>query len=789
MTSPAGRLQAGLAAIFAAESAERLRAIEKGLLALETDPAGPEAPSIIDSLFREAHSLKGAAQVVGLTDMSSLAHSLEGRLNAMRAAGPREGQSLQPLFDTLAALQQGDGAEPGRSGASVEPVGAAQAGTIERRTRRSIVRGERPVIAATATIDVKRPPARGRRATGSIDEGLWTEHPGAPGSGATADVAAASSDAVFAGRRQGGAAGTVRVATDRLDGLLRRATELLAVRDRAAVNGAEIDRLADKISAWGREWRRIEPTLGVAPGGHREPAHQGDLVALAHETLAGLEDLERTAAAARRTSRSDQARLAALADGLGADLLNLRLVAVATLFDQFSRMVRDLARAAGKSIEFREAGWQTEVDRELLERLKDPVMHLLRNAVDHGIESESERRAAGKSPRGTIVLEAGYRGGGVTIEVRDDGRGIDPGSVRQAAIRAGIPEHELPASADLDAILPFLLRSGVSTASGVTTVSGRGVGLDVVREEVSRAGGSIEVSSELGRGTRVSLHLPLTLILVHVLLVRLGSRSLALPIAAVERCLRVETDELTEIGGRPAIRFPDGTVPLADLRDVMGMSRDGREPNETRAVILLRTPGGRVGLLADAVMSERNVVVRGLEPWMTASLGVPLVAGATLVGDDELVLVLDAAGLVAAALGSRSPTVVATRDNLDAVQPLSVLVVDDSITTRTLEKSILEAAGFAVTVAEDGLRGLAALRRTRFDVVVADVDMPNMDGLELTRRLKAEAATRDMPVILVTGMETPEQQQDGLHAGADAYLLKSAFDQRELIQAIRRLVG
>ncbi len=781
-------LQDRLAQTFAVEFGERLQALERDLLALEAGADGAAREGLVGSLLREAHSLKGAAHVVGRAEIGALAHAMEGRFEAMRAVSTPGERSLQPLFDALAVLAALE--DPARAGPiAVGPV-------IDRL-------GASALLSAPATD--RRPhgtkrarPARASRAgtAAALEATIWmppTEPPVDLVAPLLARETAAVSDGEVVPTRGADAAGagSIRIRTEHLDALLARGTELAAARDRAASRQGELRRLRRDVAEWRRDWQRVRGDVARLMAAGRADPGVREVATFAADAGRRLERLERELAQVVAAGNVDRGRLAALADGLGTELLDLRLVPVATLFDRFPRMVRDLARASGKRVELRHVGWETEIDRQLLERLMDPVMHLLRNAVDHGIEPEAERVAAGKPPVGAVLLEASQRGGGICIEVSDDGRGIDPGRVRRAAIDAGVPESELPPAADLAGIMRLVLRPGVSTASHVSEVSGRGVGLDIVRDAVARVGGSIEVASQPGNGTRVGLQLPLTLVLVDVIVVGVGERRYALPIGSVERCVRVLPAELTEVSGRTALRIGGGPVVLADLAELLGGPTPGAGRDGRRIVAVLKAGDERVGLLVDVVHSAMRVVVKGLGALLEAAGGSPLVAGAAIVGDDELVLVLDPGELARSATIERTgpPVRAWWEPAADVARPVSILVVDDSITTRTLEKGILEAAGFTVTVAADGLEALAALRREPVDLVVSDVDMPRLDGFELTRRLKAEPSTRDLPVVLVTALDSPEQQEQGLDAGADAYLLKRTFDQRVLLETIQRLVG
>lgn len=794
-------LQARLLETFAAEASERLRAIEQGLLAIEADGDQRE---IIGELFREAHSLKGAAQVVGRAEVAARAHSLEAALADLRRSGEVSADDLKGLFDSTGAIAELIGA-PGPA----ESRGPGRPATAE--PAESVVRSTRP----PSTIKTPASRSKPRRRAPTTETSIWqaagdesvSAPPRADGQGTAATTTGTSEPEPAPRAANAVRAGSVRVVTDRLDDVLNRVPDLLAARRRQAERHAEIGALRRSISVHGGRWRELSGQVGRRTHDAFGPALPEDLTGLASRLGADLAELERDAARLAAHSRRDRDRLAALTEGLGTDLLNLRLVPVESLFDPFPRMVRDLAAASGKRIRLYQVGWQTEVDREVLERVKDPVMHLLRNAVDHGIEPEAERVAAGKAPTGTITLEASQREGGITIEVRDDGRGVDPAAVLRAALAAGIPKADLVDPTDGDAVSALLLRAGVSTAHDVTDVSGRGVGLDVVKEQVARLGGRVRIVSEVGRGTTVSLGLPLTVLMAHVLLIRVADRTFGLPIGMIQRCLRLTPDLATDVAGRPALRLADATIPIIALHDLLGVA-DAETPGTdhgSAVAVLVADADRRVALIVDRVVDERHLVVNGLGPLVPIRTEDRLVAGATLVNENEVVLILDGPSVVSRALtaarggrrttrgvrivGDAADDTEGVRRTAEEPRQISVLVVDDSITTRTLEQSILAAAGFRVATAEDGMRGLAAARREAFDVIVADVEMPSLDGVEMTRRLKGDPATRDIPIILLTALETPEQQMAGLSAGADAYLLKSGFDQEQLIAAIRGLVG
>lgn len=741
---PDQRLLDELSATFDAELQERLESMNNALVELERGAAGAARRELVELLFRDAHSLKGGAQLLGRGDLATIAHAAETHLDGVRAAGNDTRLELAALFaavDLMGRLCTGASGAPGE----LDPVVAVLQGDPGR--------------------PVDRPDSALPRAAEPPTE--------------MAPLQPSGSD------EQRGERSTVRVSAERLDVLLARSGELIAARDVAVRQQRLLQQLASELAGRQQQWHDLGQEArrlarDVPAGRLRALLDQVDSV---HRELG---EPERRARAVAREARVAAQRLGQLAERLDAELRDLRMVPVSRLFRQFPRMVRDVAEILDRRVRLDSVGWDTPIDRELLERLKDPVMHLLRNAVDHGIEPADQRRAAGKPAEGVITLEARREGDRIVIEVRDDGRGID----RQRVLaRAGAVHGADGQQADRDPALQLIFSPGFSTLASVSPVSGRGVGLDVVATQVAALGGTIGVTSSTA-GTAFALRLPLTLISTRVLIVRLGDDRYALPIDAVERVLGIRAEDLTLRGGQQTIDVDGRVLIVADLAATLGLPTTAVEQGRRLTAIVTRAGRDSVALVAEAVEGEREVVVKPL----ARPVGrVPLIAGAALVEQDELVLVLDQAGLADAASGTQTARIrprPATRDRrADAERPLRVLVADDSITTRTLEKNILAAAGFDVALAADGREALRAVRLEPFDLVVSDVDMPGVDGFELTQRLRADAATRDLPVILVTSKERPQDRERGLHAGADAYLLKSEFDHQALVRTIREVVG
>jgi two-component system chemotaxis sensor kinase CheA len=469
------------------------------------------------------------------------------------------------------------------------------------------------------------------------------------------------------------------------------------------------------------------------------------------------------------------------------DACRARVVPAGSVFDAFGSMVRELARGEGKDVEFQFRGHEVEADRLVLQRLKDPVMHLLRNAVSHGVEPPGERAAAGKRRTGSVELRVAARGSRLRITVQDDGRGIDTTRVAEVAVSNGLISEAEAAARPPQELARLILRPGLSTAPAVSRLSGRGMGMSVVQEQVTALGGEVLLRQEPGRGTAVTLAVPLSISTHHVLLVASGKHTFALPAYAVGRLCRVRTENIETVEGTEAVRIEGRALRLARLADIIENpgAAPARENGAAAPVVVLRSGEGEVGLVVDEFIDEREAVVK--DTGLSVSQA-GMSAGAVMLDGGGVAVVLNPAALMARfRKGVRSPGLKA--DAAEAAKPKpKVLVVDDSITTRSLEKSILEAHGYDVRVAVDGVEALAALQAQPADLVITDVMMPRMDGFQLLEQIKKDARLAGTPVIVVTSLERPEEQERGLSLGADAYIVKRKFDQRELLNTVRQIL-
>jgi two-component system chemotaxis sensor kinase CheA len=569
-----------------------------------------------------------------------------------------------------------------------------------------------------------------------------------------------------------GAAETVRVRADGLDRLLRGAGVLLAENHHQERLQGEVRELDREIATARRCYARIR-RAEITP----ELAALGD----------HLRDLERRVRTLGRLQARGVRALQALSGQLEDDLLHTRTVSAESVFEGFGKMVRDLARDEGKEVELALSGLGVQADRVVLEQLKDGLMHALRNAITHGIEPAETREARGKPRAGRIEVTVQVQGGRLHVRVDDDGRGVDLEGVRREAVRRGLlGEGDDPGTQEL---LALLLRPGFSTARRLTDLAGRGVGLAVLHDAATRLQGDVEIAPREGGGASVVMVVPLSVLCTRVVLVTAGDQTFAIPAQAVAKLHRVRLDQVVSVGARPTLTLGGHRLPLAGLAQILG--RVGAAPRVRGgwlAVLELRTAGRRAALAVDELLDVRDVVIRELGPRVPANLR-RLVAGAVTMHDGAVSLVLSAPALADSLVSTPGAPSFSAEEEAPPAEVPAILVVDDSLTTRILEKSILEAHGYRVQVAVDGVDALQQLRRaTDVRLVIADIQMPRMDGLELLERMKQDERLARLPAILLTSMEDPRDQARGLALGADAYLVKRRFDQHDLLETIRQLL-
>lgn len=746
--------------IFRGEAEERLESIAAALGELRGGSAtGERRRELFETVMRDAHSLKGGARTMKLTHVSALCQKFEAAASLLTRGELEPYAELYDLFENTADVVQG----------LLEHPEDLNEGLVHRLMQ-----------------DL-------------ADVGRRGPQPAAQPAAAAGSAPVPTSPAVPVAR----AAQTVRVATEKLDRILRQSQEMLIAKLAMRERAAEVRELADMLREWQAEWSRVDTDVYRLQSWvekHDERSDPAGIYPLAASATRFLEWSQKSVRAlekqVRRLGRrlfEDQQGFAVLVDALVDETKHALMLPLSTMFKGLPRMVREVARSQKKPIDFEVRGDDVEVDKRILDEMRDPLMHLLRNCVDHGIESPEDRLAAGKSKRGRITIAVTQSAADrVELLVSDDGRGIDPESVRRAAVENGVLAEAQSRLLGREELVQLVFLSGVSTSRAVTNISGRGLGMAICREGVERLGGAIAIDSEPGRGSSFRITLPLALATYRVLLLRAGDQTFAVPTANAERVVRLQTASIERVDGREVIDDRGTSILLQRLDRVLGFGGGGVGDRHGAVAAILRSGNRKVAFSVDRVLDEQEVLFKDLGSYL---VHVPNVAGSTILGSGQVVPILNAPEMIDAAYAENivnaRPLPVEQETAPAAIRetPQAVLVVEDSITSRMLLKDILESAGYAVSTAINGVEGLAALEREHFDVVVSDVEMPRMNGFELTERIRADERWTDLPVILVTGLERDDQRARGLAAGADEYIVKGSFEQSNLLGVIRRLCG
>ena len=728
--------------LFAVEAAEILEKLESGLLALERAPGNR---SHLDHLFRQAHSLKGSAASLGLSAVESIAHRFEDVLDAARQG--RESltsERADRLYRTLDALRLlVDEAVTGRSaGVDMRTV----LSELDLKVGRETVSQFKPVITREPLEELPVEPEKAPDLEVS-QENSWEQDAVVEGSLPPSEHA--SSEPVPSDFTSP----TVRVDTVRLDRALAETGDLAVTAARIGLRRREARQLGEVHEAWLRDFRQRYPKAG------------GDSE-LHHQLNSRVEVLIRALA-------DDQARLAQITERLREEIQEMRLVPLSGLFHRFPRMVRDLARQESKEIRLNLEGQETTADRVFLERLSLPLTHLIRNAVDHGVETPQERQRLGKQREASLLLSAQRRGGMLEVTLSDDGAGLDFHAIRRRALEQRLRTPEQLSKASDNELSSLIFVPGFSTRSVVSDLSGRGAGLDVVRTEVEALGGTLSVHSIPGDGTTFRMRIPLGLATSQVMVCGCGDRLFGIPLVFVERSLIFDQARVFNVEGRACVEVDRHPVPITPLETVLGL----REASGTGAVCLvLSDRAERFGFVIQHLHGVMELVVK---PFYES----PLISGASILPDGRVCLILQLNELFRT---TRSTSSTKTGQWLSSGP--KVLLAEDSPTVRMMARKALIGAGYRVTEAKDGSEAWSHVRSRHFDAIVSDIEMPNLNGIDLTKKVRALAEYRDVPIILITSLNSAETRKAGLEAGASAYLEKSTIDQGAFLTILERLL-
>lgn len=762
---------------FKVEAREHLAAISSGLIELEK--AGPEKQTgIVEVIFRESHSLKGAARSVNLADVVAVCQSMENVFSLLKRkeliASPQMLDLLHQAVDITLRLVTGEAV-------SVDDRSAIKVLLARLESASKCQTGAEMPGAGETAGELGEEPAK----QGEKQERLQEPGP--------AETENSREDILPVSRPTPSPPSaipeTVRISTARLNSLLLQTEELLSVKLATGQRATELKEMKKTIGSWKKDRSRTRQEEQGSWLREERPVHgQYPLTPAPF-----IEELDSQLSELLKKTEYDYRSVGTMVDNLLDDMKKALMLPLSSLLEMFPRFVRDLSRDTAKNVAFSAEGGEIEVDRRILEELKDPLIHLIRNCVGHGIEAPEERLKRKKPEYGAIKIAAASRENKLEIVVSDDGAGIDVAHIKASAVKRGlISREESDRLGDRDAQL-LVFRSGVTTSPIITDISGRGLGLAIVREKVEKLNGTIAVDTDPDIGTTFTLVVPITLATFRGVLVMAGGQLFVLPSINVERVARIRSEEIMTVENRETVSLNGQTVPfcrLADVLELRNADTNRRAAGSIPAgdsllqIIVLGSAEKRMAFLVEDVLQEQEVLTKPLGLQLSR---VRNVAGATVLGTGKVVPVLNVPDLLKSAVNISAAPVKRSSEALREGGK-AVLVVEDSITARTLLKNILESAGYEVTTAVDGVEAFTALKTKEFELVVSDVDMPRMNGFALTAKIREDKKLFELPVVLVTALESREDRERGIDAGADAYIVKSSFDQSNLLEVVRRLI-
>ena len=729
---------------------DHIRRITERLFQLEEQPGNPE--QIIEEIFRIAHTMKGSSRMMGYADVSALAHKMEDLLVEIRDGHLElHAKIIDLLFyclDTINYLVEG------------------VVKNVKRTTDMEQFSRLFAEVIAGKDVDVPHLQSQVIRPQQSAE---------------AAQISAAPEHAEELEDRQ-----YIRIHTGDLDAILNLVGELIINQHHYESRSAAYQEMLDGL----RGHRQMIAQL-------RKLTRNEDTAAECSPVAACVEALDSSSAALLqqaktlfKRARTDSQHMRVAINNLQEQVFGVRMVSASRIFALLPRLVRMTARKLGKKIDLRILGEETRIDSRIIEEIRDPLIHLVQNAIHHGIEPPEKRKNLGKNPTGTLTIAAAQEGNRILITVRDDGQGIQSERIRDRALKDGLLSHRDIKTVSEQELFELLFHPGFSTSETVDDIAGRGFGLDIVRQHVDRVQGEIDVRSHTGQGAEFVLKLPLTLTIMDALLVKVADEVFAIPTIAVEKTFDIAAENIDHLGKTPVIIHDNALLPVVELRRLLSSSAPEtpvaplQSPDSRHTVIVLQAEERRLGFLVDDLVEEREIVIKHLGPCLRR---VRNVAGATTVRGD-VVIILFVRDLIRSAdsllEGVTLSTPAARREPRSGRLVPRVLLVEDSPNTREVQRMILEEAGYDVLTAEHGAIALSMLRNAPFDLVITDIEMPEMDGLTLTKTIKRDDALRQIPVIIVSTKSSAADRQNGLNAGAQAYITKGAFDDEAFLKAV-----
>jgi two-component system chemotaxis sensor kinase CheA len=746
---------------FTQEARELIQKLNDGLIELEKDP---ERHEIIKEIMRIAHTLKGSSKLMRFNNVSLLSHKMEDLfIGVQEGRLSMTGDIIEILFTSTDFLS---------------------------RCIESILQGEGDAIEITTICDGLDRAARGEEISPILSQLQLKEKafslieiptpppspvPGDKGPDLIKEKDAGSFLTSLPKKTESKpkVKETIRVGVDRLDNAVRLVGEI-AVSHRKSDHTLSV--LKDLHRTARKHAKQLQYTFQKNGHGVREEAKK-ELFSESLQILKGIEGIF-------KESRDEVAMMDIVINELYDDVLKMRMLPLSTVFDTFPRAVRDMAKYFKKKITLRITGEETTLDKKIIEKLSGPLIHILRNCVDHGIETPEERLEQGKPATGVVAINASQKSGHIEITITDDGRGVQTEKLKQRLIKREIITEERAQTLEDGDLINMIFLPGVSTSEIITDISGRGLGMEIVKADIEQLKGSVSFSSKQGQGTRCVLTLPMTLTTLRSLIILSQNKQFAIPINSIEETLQIPSQDFIQVVDHQAIRLRNQIIYVIDLADVLGLPKKGVRHWEQVFILIARSGEKRVGLIVDEILDEQDVVVKQLPAHMQK---VKTIAGATISSDNTIILILHIPEIVSLVKHATGQFQDGKYMLQDVTRP-RILVVEDSLNTGEIEKMILETYGYEVDIAKDGVDALEHLEKSTYDLIVTDIEMPRMDGFTLTERLRSMPKYAEIPIILVTSLERESDKKRGIQVGADAYIMKGDFEQKSLIETVKSLI-
>lgn len=772
-----------LMATFRVEAEEHLTAITDGLLELEKKPPAKRESDIIEAIFREAHSLKGAARSVSMASVEQICQALESVF-----ADVKKGKKTltTTMFDVLHRVID-----------HVAFMASFTGGAVDEEVNKRFIQAEELLSGVESSDHDAASATPAEQGFGEGEGGEALSHVHYTGIDEMQMSGDGKDTELDIAKRATSAFESVRISVSRLDELLLKVEELLSGKISLSQRLDELSEIVQIFEAWKKYQKDIYPSLRkMRPFLEREPLseEQKEVRSLMESMVTFFDvtsdhclSVEKRLIQLRKSVSSDVTSISTMVNNLLTDTKETLMLPFSAILGYLPKFVRDLSRDRNKKVELIIEGAETSADRRILEELRDPLMHMIRNCIDHGIERPRERSEKRKRETGLISITIGREeGNNIHITLSDDGGGVDIERVKEISVKRGIISKAAAENMADEDILTLLYQSGVSTSPIITDISGRGLGLAIVQEKIRSIGGTISVKSRLGEGTRFDMSMPLTLATFRGTLVRVAEEQFIIPTASIRRIARARRDEMGTIENRKTFPLDGEVLSYVPLGTVLEISRNNASDSEYITSVILGSGAEWTAFGVDGVIGEEEVLVKGLGSNLSR---VRNIAGATILGTGDVVPILNVSDLIKSAVHAAAlPRGPELPEKPEEERQKSILVVEDSITSRMLLKNILEAAGYAVKTAIDGMDGFTTLKEEQFDMVVSDVDMPRLNGFGLTAKIRSDKKLSELPVVLVTALESREDRERGIDVGADAYIVKRSFDQSNLLEVVRRLI-